>query len=291
MTSLSVVNAAASVKARLLNRARQQGRPFQELLQYFAMERFLYRLSRTPLRSRFILKGALLFHVWDLQDSRATRDIDMLAMADNSPDHLAGLVRVVCEVEVDCQDGVVYEPDSVALELMQSQREYEGLRVRFLARLESAKIPMQIDLGFGDVVTPAPQELSYPTLLDLPAPRLRGYPVETVMAEKLHAMLEKGMLNSRVKDYHDVWMLIRWGNFDEEVMDQALVRTFQQRGMHLDRGQLLEIVERYGNALDRQVLWERYRRKGAYETTPVSLAEVCSDIATALQDWAQPIEI
>lgn len=284
MTSPRVVNSAASVKARLLNLARQTGRPFQELLQYFGMERFLFRLGLTAHGDRFILKGALLFHVWDLQDGRATRDIDMLAVVDNSPDYVAALVRDVCKIEVDCLDGVVYEPNSVIMEVMQSQREYEGVRVRFHARLESAKIPMQIDLGFGDVVTPAPEQIAYPTLLDLLAPTLRGYPVETVIAEKLHTMVEKGMLNSRVKDYHDVWMLLRWGRFYAEVLERALVRTFEQRETRLDRMQLFQIIERYGATAEQRLLWERYRRKGTYETAPQNLAQVCSDIILALKD-------
>lgn len=198
-------------------------------------------------------------------------------------------MRDVCKIEVDCPDGVVYEPNSVIMEVMQNQREYEGVRVRFHARLESAKIPMQIDLGFGDVVTPAPEQIAYPTLLDLPAPILRGYPVETVIAEKLHTMVEKGMLNSRVKDYHDVWMLLRWGCFDAEVLERALVRTFEQRETRLDRMQLFQIIERYGATAERQLHWERYRRKGAYETAPQNLAQVCSDIISALKDqWREP---
>lgn len=195
MANPNTVNAAASVKARLLNLSRQKNKPFQELLQYYGMERFLFRLGMSRYSDRFILKGALLLHVWEIQDSRATRDIDMLAMVDNSPDGFAKLISEVCNLEVDCPDGVIYESKSISSEVMQTQREYEGIRVRFQAKLESTRIPMQIDLGFGDAVTPKPQDISYPSLLDLPAPSLRGYPVETVIAEKIHTMVEKELLN------------------------------------------------------------------------------------------------
>ena len=159
MTSPSVSSAAASVKARLLNLSRQRNRPFQELLQYYGMERFLFRLGMSHYGDRFVLKGALLLHVWEVQNSRATRDIDMLAMVDNSPDGFIGLISEVCSLKVDCSDGVLFESESVSSEVMQTQREYEGIRVRFQAKLESTRIPMQIDLGFGDAVTPEPQDM------------------------------------------------------------------------------------------------------------------------------------
>jgi len=280
MTSRKIANIPASVKAQLLNLARKRNRPFQELLQYYGMERFLFRLGESSHRGRFVLKGALLFHVWDIQDSRATRDIDMLAMADNSPDYLEDLVKNVCELEVLCLDGVVYDSHSISVEVMQAQREYEGIRLRFQAKLENTKIPMQIDFGFGDVITPEPQSITYPTLLDLPAPRLRGYPVETVISEKLQTMVEKGLLNSRVKDYLDVWTLLRWGQFDGEVLERALFRTFEQRGTKMNLVQLVQIIQQYGASTDRQLLWKRYREKNSFAAAPQSLVELCSGIIT-----------
>jgi len=288
MISRNVVNIPASVKARLLNLARKKQRPFQELLQYYGMERFLFRLGESSHRDRFVLKGALLFHVWDIQNSRATRDIDMLAMADNSPDYLVELVKNVCEMDVLCLDGVVYDSHSITVEIMQAQREYEGIRLRFRAKLENTKIPMQIDFGFGDVVTPEPQSITYPTLLDLPAPKLSGYPVETVISEKLQTMVEKGLLNSRVKDYLDVWTLLRWGQFDGEVLARALVRTFEQRGTKLNLAQLVEVIQQYGDAADRQLLWERYREKNSFGAAPKSLVELCSGIITQFLSLVRP---
>ncbi len=280
MSSPNVADPSIPIRTRLLNFAREKQRPFNELLQYYGMERFLYRLSRSQHNNRFVLKGALLFHVWDILESRATRDIDLLAMADNSSSHLKQLVCEICDLDLDSQDGVVFDSHTVAAEVMQIQREYEGIRVTFKARLEGEKntIPMQIDFGFGDLVTPHPEPIIYPTLLDLPLPILTGYPVETVIAEKLHTMVEKGVLNSRVKDFHDVWLLLRWGHFNDKVLEEAISRTFGRRGMILDWERVFHAIDLYGDSKESQIFWERYRRKGGYETIPKNIALICDDI-------------
>jgi predicted nucleotidyltransferase component of viral defense system len=246
------------------------------------MERFLFRLGMSRFGDRFVLKGALLLHVWEIQGSRATRDIDMLAQVDNSPDGLKSIIYEVCSVKVDCEDGVIFESDSMTAEIMQSQRDYAGIRIRFQAKLEESKIPMQIDIGFDDAVTPEPQKINYTPLLDLPAPSLRGYPVETVIAEKLHTMVEKELLNSRVKDYHDVWMLFCWGQFNQQVLDQALARTFERRGTTLNMVQIIKIVRKFGKDDSRQKLWERYHKKGALEAVPIILDTICDGIVDVL---------
>jgi len=191
----------ASVRQRLLNQSRAQERPFQELLQYFAMERFLYRLSKSGFSDRFVLKGALLLTAWRAPLSRPTMDIDLAGRTSNELNHIAELMRAVC-----------------------------GVRVRFHATLARARIPMQIDIGFGDVIVPAPFKLEYPTLLDLPAPVLHAYPRETVVAEKLEALTKLGLLNSRMKDYYDLALLSRMYPFTGELMVVAISATFRHRG-------------------------------------------------------------
>lgn len=286
MSSLNAADASISIRSRLLNIAREKQRPFNELLQYYGMERFLYRLCRSQYNNRFVLKGALLFHVWDLLESRATRDIDLLAMVDNSSGRLKKLVCEICDLDLDCKDGVIFDSHTVAAKVMQAKREYEGIRVTFKAQLEGEKntIPMQIDFGFGDLVTPHPDSITYPTLLDLPSPILNGYPVETVIAEKLHTIVEKGVLNSRVKDFHDVWLLLRLGHFDGEVLEQAVGRTFGQRRMVLDWEGVFHAIYLYGQSKESQQFWERYRRKGGYETTPENIAEICDNINLCLKE-------
>ncbi len=273
-------NTSISVRNRLLTLARKTSRPYNELLQYYGMERFLYRLGQSDHKHRFVLKGALLFHVWDISKSRATRDIDLLAMAKSSTGHLEMLMHEICSYPVDCGDGVIYETHTIVSEVMQTNREYNGIRIKFKARLEGEKhtIPMQIDFGFGDKVTPAPEAITYPTLLNLPPPCLNVYPVETVIAEKLHTAVERGEQNSRVKDYHDVWILMRMGHFDFATLKRALERTFKQRGMLLDWKRVFQVIHLYGISQDSQQFWSRYRKKGGYDTTPENITEICDDI-------------
>jgi Nucleotidyl transferase AbiEii toxin, Type IV TA system len=192
----------ASVRQRLLNKSRTQGRPFQELLQYFAMERFLYRLAKSPYSDRFVLKGALLLTAWQAPQSRPTMDIDLEGRVNNQLDHIKEVVATVCEVDVE-PDGIVFNRTSIEVSRIKEDADYEGVRVQFHATLARARIPMQLDIGFGDVITPGPTDIEYPSLLDFPPSLLRAYPKETVVAEKLEALTALGLLNSRMKDFYD----------------------------------------------------------------------------------------
>lgn len=225
-------NIAVSVRARLSNKARESGRPFQELLQYYGLERFLYRLSRSEHAERFLLKGALMLRVWGAPSSRPTRDIDLLGFLDNEIATLEGIMRDACDIEVD-DDGLRFDAASVAGQRIKEDADYAGVRIKFVGHLEKARIPMQIDVGFGDVVHPRPQEQDYPTILDLPAPRLRMYPRETVVAEKFEAMVYLGTLNSRFKDFFDIWLLSRSFDFDGIDLAAAFQKTFAHRGTAL----------------------------------------------------------
>ena len=185
----------ASVRQRLRNQSRAQGRPFQELLQYFAMERFLYRLAQSSFVDRFILKGALLLTAWRAPVSRPTIDIDIAGRTSNELDHITELVGTVCDVVAE-PDGIEFNRASIEATRIIEDADYEGVRVKFHAVLAKARIPMQIDIGFGDVVVPGPTKIEYPTLLDFPAPVLQAYPRETVIAEKLEAMTKLGLATS-----------------------------------------------------------------------------------------------
>ena len=218
----------------LLNIARHTARPFNELLQYFAMERFLFRLSRSPHVDSFVLKGALLFRVWDMPDSRATRDIDFLAYLDNSPSNLAAIVRDVCTLD-DINDGLKFDADTVEAQRIKEDADYEGVRIRFRGRLGNAQISMQMDVGFGDLIHPGAVQADYPALLDLPAPSLSMYPPETVIAEKAEAMVYLGSLNSRMKDFYDIWRMSQQFNFEGGELCEAIRRTFQNRKTEIIR--------------------------------------------------------
>ncbi|MGB8115636.1 MAG: nucleotidyl transferase AbiEii/AbiGii toxin family protein [Candidatus Sulfotelmatobacter sp.] len=194
---------AASVRQRLLNQAHDQGRPFQELLQYYAIERFLYRLAQSNHRDKFILKGALLLTVWQAPLSRSTVDIDLLGKTSNKLEHIASLVSEICGLDVEA-DGVKFDPASIKTAHIKEDADYEGIRVRFRATVSGARIPMQIDIGFDDVIVPQATKIDYPTLLEFPAPVLQAYPKETVIAEKLEALTALATLNSRMKDFYEM---------------------------------------------------------------------------------------
>lgn len=219
---------AASVRQRLLNLAREQGRPFQELLQFFVMERFLYRLSRSPHVDRFVLKGALMLQVWESPQSRPTRDIDMLGRTDNDPDALLQQIREVLATDGD-PDGIEFDLDSMESQSITADAEYEGVRLLGWAQLAGARARLQVDVGFGDAVRPAPVRSAYPVLLDLPAPELLCYSRESAIAEKFQAMVSLGELNSRMKDFFDVWLLCRQFEFKVEALAEAIQATFKQR--------------------------------------------------------------
>lgn len=196
-------NVAASVRARLLNVAKAQGVDFNQVLVRFALERILYRLTQSPHADRFLLKGALLFTLWYDMPHRATRDADLLGFGASD---LESVAQVFCEIAaVAVDDGIVFDPASVAVEEIRKEMGYSGVRVVIAGELAQARCKTQIDVGFGDAVTPGPVDSVYPVLLDdLPAPRLRAYPTYTVVAEKLHAIALLGMTNSRLKDYFDL---------------------------------------------------------------------------------------
>ena len=270
-------NVAASVHQRLLNIARETGRPFNEVLQYFAMERLLYRLSRSAHKDSFVLKGALLFRVWDVPDSRATRDIDFLAFLENSSENLAAIFRDVCTTAGD--DGLVFDPDSVNTKTIKEDADYEGVRVRFTGQLGKARITMQIDVGFGDIVHPAVMQADYPVILDLPAPSLRMYPPETVVAEKVEAMIHLGGLNSRMKDFHDIWRLSQQFEFDPDVLSEAIRQTLRNRKTKLIPFDKLKADLLENDTLEKQ--WSAFLAKSGV-TGPESFHEVIDQIANLL---------
>ena len=277
MTKPASKNVAASVHQRLLNIAREAGTPFNEILQYFAMERLLYRLSCSAHKSSFVLKGALLFRVWSVPDSRATRDIDFLAFVDNSTENLAAIFREICEVDVD--DGLNFDPDSIDARTIKEDADYEGVRIRFRRLLNKARITLQVDVGFGDKVHPAVVQTGYPVILDLPAPTLRMYLPETVIAEKVEAMIHLGSLNSRMKDFYDIWRLSRQFEFDPEVLSEAIRQTLKNRETRpipLDelKAELLE-----NHTLERQ--WSAFLAKSGV-TGPRSFHEVLDQVAVFL---------
>lgn len=225
-------NIAASVRQRLLDRAKADKRPFNELLQYYAMERFLYRLSQSAHAEHFILKGALMLRVWQAPEARPTMDIDMLGKTDNSPEAIAKQVAEILATPVG-DDGIQFDPASVQTEIIKEDADYQGVRVLFRGELSGARFRQQLDIGFGDALVPGASRADFPTLLDQPVPNLLCYSRESAIAEKFEAMVKLGDINSRMKDFYDIWLLSRQFDFEAALLAEAIQQTFQHRGTPL----------------------------------------------------------
>lgn len=273
MSSQRPHNMVASVHQRLLNLAVKRQEPFQVVLTRYALERLLYRLGQSDAANRFILKGALLFWLWDEQLHRATRDLDLLGSGDNSVEQCEQLFRALCALPVEA-DGLIWLPESVEVRQMREDEEYEGLRVQLEARLGNARIPVQVDIGFGDAVTPAALEVEFPTLLNFPAPRLRAYPRETVVAEKLWILVQLGMANSRLKDFYDLWVLGHRFSFEGAMLAQAIQATFARRRTPLPGETPLALTATFAENQGKQVQWQAFLRKGKLEVEASGLGAV-----------------
>ena len=276
-------NVAASVRARLLNKARAEKLDFNLLLTRYALERMLYRLSVSEQRGQFLLKGALLFDLWFDVPHRPTHDADLLGFGSTEIPHLEKLFREISQIAVD--DGIVFDPASVAGSVIRKEAGYGGVRVDLRATLDGARIALQVDIGFGDVVTPAPEPIHYPVLLDdLPAPRLRAYPKYTVVAEKLHAICLLGMTNSRMKDYFDLWVLLTEEDLAPDELRRAVEATFARRRLAMPADLPIGLSDAFAQDPIKQRQWAAFFKKNGL--APRELAEVVArlrDVFLALQ--------
>jgi hypothetical protein len=246
----------ASVRARLLIRAKAEKTEFGLLLTRFALERLLYRLSISRHREQFLLKGALLFDLWFDQPHRPTRDADFLAFGSPGLSAMATTFHEICTLEAD--DGIVFDPASVKAKEIRKEANYAGIRIT----LDGARCPVQADIGFGDAVTPAPEETAYPVLLsDLPAPQLRVYPRYTVIAEKFHAIVALGMANSRMKDFFDLWVLTRHSELDAMILRRAITATFARRGTALPINTPVGLSDEFATDRAKQIQWRAFTAK------------------------------
>jgi len=269
-------NLAASVRRRLLNWSRDHSEDFLTLTRY-AIERLLYRLSQSQYADRFVLKGALLLALWTRRLYRPTRDLDLLGYGESSQGALTSAFRELCSMNVEA-DGLVFDPHSVRVTEIREEEEYGGQRVQMVAMLGNARIALRVDVGFGDVVTPAAREVEYPTLLELPAPRLRAYPQETVIAEKLQAMVALGMTNSRMKDFYDVWMMSRELTFDGRVLARAIRRTFECRQTALPCATPVALTSAFALQPEKGVQWKAFLSRNGLEADSAEFARIVADL-------------
>lgn len=286
MSDKPLKNIPASVRQRLLNRAKADNRPFNELLQYYAMERFLYRLSVSGHSEKFVLKGALMLRVWHSPEIRPTMDIDMMGITSNAEIDIVAQVRDVLSVDVE-PDGLVFDANTVHSERIAEDADYEGIRVRFRGLLDTARISMQIDIGFGDAIYPQPQIAELPTMLDMSVPRVLCYSRESAIAEKMEAMIKLGELNSRMKDFYDIWLLSRRFEFDGTVLAEAVRRTFARRAVEVPD----EIVAfSKGFAAEKQAQWAAFRRRLQSDAVPAEFGEVTVAVSGFLAPVVEAIQ-
>jgi predicted nucleotidyltransferase component of viral defense system len=271
------------VRDRLLNLAKARGENFDFILNRYASERLLFRLSRSTQATRFILKGATLFAVWSRTPHRPTRDLDFLGIGDASLPSLEAAFRDIVLTTVN-DDGLTFDPAAVSGQSIKEGDEYEGVRIRLTALLMGARIPLQIDIGFGDAVTPPATLIEFPTLLGQAPPLLRAYPRETVIAEKLHAMVNLGHSNSRMKDFYDLWVLSRDDAWDQQLLRQAIRATFTRRQTRLPVQIPLALTDEFGNDDGKRAQWLAFCRKSGLTAAPTF-----SHLIQDLRDFLWPL--
>lgn len=277
-----ITNIGMSVRSRLLNLSKQRRQPFQLLLTDYVRERLLYRLSQTAYRDRFILKGAMLLAKWFEDPLRPTRDLDFLAFVNDDQEEMLRIFKEVCAVRFD--DGVVINPESMRVERIREENEYGGLRITGSAKIDVAEVPVAIDIAFGDSVEPGIQEIDLPVLLDFPAPHLRAYARETVIAEKFQAMAMLGRVNSRMKDFYDIWVLSRHFEFKDDRLPRAIEATFARRKTGIPSELPDALTTAFAKDLAKVQQWNAFVADVAFQ--PGTLADVIKDLAAFLMPQA-----
>ena len=288
MSKRTIKNTTASIRQRLLNLAKSSKRPFNEVVQHYALERWLYRLSRSEHAECFVLKGALLLRVWDIPVARPTRDIDLLAHTSNALEAIRSTVAAICGTPVE-DDGMDFDGESVVSERISEDADYQDARATFRGSLGKVRCLMQIDVGFSDVVTPGPVEIDYPTILDQPVPHLRAYNRETVIAEKFEAMIKLGELNSRMKDFFDVWTLANCAAFSGRALVESVGATFTRRGTDMDVSSPC-FTEDFARQDSKAAQWRAFVRRGELKDTPGAFTEVWQTTMAFLQPVAEAVQ-
>jgi len=282
MRKKPIQNMGASVRSRLLNLSKQRRQTFQLVLTYYVLERLLYRLSQTKHRDRFILKGAMLLTKWFEDPLRPTQDLDLLGIGNDDPKEMVNTFREICAVPFN--DGVVFDIDAVEIDRLREELEYGGLRIKTNATVDTARVRVVIDIGFGDSVEPGLAEMDFPVLLDFPAPHLRAYARETVIAEKFQAMVMLGRANSRMKDLYDIWVLARTSEFKGDGLARAIAGTFARRKTEIPSELPDALTTSFAQDPAKIQQWNSFVTDVAFQ--PGTLADVIKDLAAFLMPYA-----
>jgi len=280
MSKQGPANLAHSVRQRLLNLAMKRGEDPNLIFIRYALERLLYRLSRSGKADQFILKGAMLFAVWTDRTHRPTRDLDLLGSGDVSDQALIKAFQQIAQVNVE-PDGLEFDPESLKIAEIREGQDYPGKRVKLLAKLGNAETNLQIDIGFGDVVTPEAKEIDYPTLLDFPPPHIKVYPPETVVAEKLQAMVAFDMTISRMKDFYDLWISKQF-SFDGAILAEAIKATFDRRGTIIPNDTPTALTDDFAADNDKRTQWRAFIKRSGLNDASVKLSQVLDELRVFL---------
>lgn len=256
MSREPIKNSAASVRARLLKLAQSRSEDFQRILGKYAIERFLHRLGQSQYRDSFVLKGATLFTLWTGDTHRPTRDLDLLGRGSSAISEVEGTIRAICAMEES--DGILFDDQSVHGARIKEDDEYEGVRVTFHALLAGARIPMQVDIGFGDAVYPGPEFASFPVLLPMEPPVIRAYPREATIAEKFNAMVVLDIRNSRMKDFYDIWFMATSWEFEMATLRTAIRASFERRGVAIPEDIPFALTEEFLNDRQKKLQWNAF---------------------------------
>lgn len=277
-----IKNMGASVRARLLNESKERGQSFELLLTRYTLERLLYRLSKSKHKDNFVLKGAMLVTTWLDNPHRPTRDVDLLGFGSAQADDILKVFQEICGLDVD--DGVTFDVGALKIDQNREDLAYGGLRITTDATVDGAKIRVVIDIGFGDAVEPEIAEIELPVLLDLPSPKLRAYPKETVIAEKFQAMVHLGRANSRMKDFYDIWFLAKMFEFDNDHLARAILATFDRRGTEIPKDTPDALSDAFVQDEQKQKQWSAFLSGILGE--PVTLKDVVNDLRAFLMPHA-----
>jgi len=286
MKSEKPINIAASIRDRLLNLSKKRGENYNYLLTLYVGERLLYRLSQSPYQQQYILKGATLFKVWNGEPHRATKDLDFLSFGNNEVKYIEKVFQEICLIECE-QDGIIFLPESSKIQVIKEDQQYEGVRVEITGKLGTNLCKLQVDIGFGDAVTPDAQEKEIDTILDAPKPILKIYPRETAIAEKFQAMVSLGIINSRMKDFYDIWFLCQDKDFKfhGDLLCQAIENTFNRRKTEIPIKEPLAFTQEFTNDPDKQKQWTAFLKKSNIGEPQLKL----DDVVAVIKNFIMPL--
>ncbi len=285
MSKNIISNIEKSIHAKLKMKAKDKKIDVNILMIRYALERFLFRLSLSDYKEKFILKGAMLFLMWSDESFRTTKDSDFLMLERVEKESIKEIIKEICSIVPEENDGMSYNEDSIIFQDIKKEQNYKGLRVTLKSFLGKIPIPIQLDLGTGDIITPKNIISKFPTILESSSsPIIMTYTPETVIAEKLDAMVQLDLANSRMKDFYDIWVILNQLEYDKDILTQAIIATFKRRGTKFPKDKINALTPYFYDDKNKNIQWKAFMRKGAVIYNELTLSDVCENIKEQLKD-------